>query len=243
MPLSPWLFVPLYTAVCAMLYRWRGGGLIRLKGETDSNAHTQVRRVTYALGTAAPLALVGTPWWQVGVVAALLFVAQLTGNGRPIGACGGWEDKPLEEFAPFDWVLRRFRPRRRWYLVAKTVMGKHRYGCRKGEDIIFETPHKGFFSTMPYGYEPPEGSNFRRGEYTPKGRLQAWGILWFALWGGTLGTALAFIPNGSCLTIFMCLTGTVYSSVLSRTGVNGWGKSELWVGAWHGLLLGLAFAF
>lgn len=241
LPLSPWLFIPLYVALCAALYRWRGGGIFALLGETPKNKHTQIRRVSYAIFTAAPLAAAGLVWWEACLVAVILFVAQLAGNGRPIGACGGWQDKPLEELAPFDWLLRPVRPARRWYLAAGTVMGKHKSGPNKGEDIIYQTAHKGFFIDLPYGKEPRDASRYVMGEYTPKWRLQAWGILWFALWGISTGVLLNLLPSCKGMVLLFAFTGCIYHAVLKRKGPEGWGRAEWCNGALHGLMLALSF--
>lgn len=234
------LFALSTAAATALLYRWRGGGLFALPRETATNAHTQIRRVTYALLAASLMLFASVPLWQVGVLAVVLFVAQLTGNGVPIGACGGWEQEDLEEFAPFDYLLRRLRPNRRWYLNASTVMGKVKYGPNKGDDLVHHMPHKGLCVTMPYGVVPK--GNFTKGDYADKAQLRLWGMAWFALWGISLGLLLCWLTAISPWVLpLLALTGVVYRVVLGDKGGKRWGHSEYYVGALHGLVLALAF--
>jgi len=91
----------------AVINRFRGGGIFNLAGETDEKRHTQIRRVTYCMAGAFVV------WWfhrfDTWQVFTILYLSLLTGWGRPIGAAGGWEDKELVEFPPFDFVLRPLR--------------------------------------------------------------------------------------------------------------------------------------
>lgn len=86
----------------ALLYRFRGGGLFLLPRETEGDKQTQARRIIFALGTGASTLLLGLAWWEALVVAAVMFVWQLTGNGAVIGSVGNWQTKPMEEFGPLD---------------------------------------------------------------------------------------------------------------------------------------------
>lgn len=82
----------------AIWNRIRGGGVIKLPGESDSKKHTQIRRVLFAVALGA-IAL--NP-----MVAAILFVSCLTGWGFPVSAAIGakkpnaWEG----EFFLFDSI-------------------------------------------------------------------------------------------------------------------------------------------
>lgn len=90
------------TLIGAIANRFRGGGIIYAPPEIG----TQKRRVVYAL--AGGLLVAGSfGWteealWRGAIAALILFLVHLTGWGRPIGAAGGWEDKPLDEFDPYD---------------------------------------------------------------------------------------------------------------------------------------------
>lgn len=96
----------LAAIVGAVANRLRGGGVVLFPGETTVPDHkrTQVRRMVYlfALGSIAMLG--GAALWQAALGALAVFLMLLTGWGRPIGAVGGWETQPLEEFAPLDWL-------------------------------------------------------------------------------------------------------------------------------------------
>lgn len=99
--------------------RLRGGGVI---SENSTFFGTQKRRIIYCFTGALVFALAhaelqgaswdGVPYYLIGgetliralAVFVVLFAAHLTGWGRPIGAVGGWEDKPLEEFKPLDYL-------------------------------------------------------------------------------------------------------------------------------------------
>lgn len=106
------LKVLLIASLGAMYNRIRGGGVIHLPGETTVPDHkrTQVRRLLYciAVGIAIMCSHHATPW-QVGLGALVVFLTLLTGWGVPVGACGGWENRKLEEFKPLDWLLLPIR--------------------------------------------------------------------------------------------------------------------------------------
>lgn len=91
----------LYPLIASLLFRFRGGGLILLPGETVVPDHkrTQVRRVTCALGYGL-MAL--NPF-----VGATLFLSMMTGWGPPVAMAIGAQTKREPEFAPFDWLALR----------------------------------------------------------------------------------------------------------------------------------------
>lgn len=106
--------------VGAIANRFRGGGIIT----PPPHIGTQVRRVVYALagGTMVATSFGWTEeaMWRGGMAALVLFMAHLTGWGRPIGAAGGWEDKPLKEFGLYDDLAE--------YLTSKLGCDKETWG-------------------------------------------------------------------------------------------------------------------
>lgn len=98
----------IYETVCVLVgaftNRLRGGGVV------SKGLGTQQRRLIYS-ASAGLLAVVGSAsdGLQNAAITGLLvfliiFLMHLTGWGRPIGAVGGWEYKPLKEFPPFDYI-------------------------------------------------------------------------------------------------------------------------------------------
>lgn len=117
----------LAATIGAVANRLRGGGVVLFPGETTVPDHkrTQVRRMVYlfALGSIAMLG--GTALWQAALGALAVFLMLLTGWGRPIGAVGGWETNPLEEFGPFDWLATKVAGNRKrlWGFVWLSCWG------------------------------------------------------------------------------------------------------------------------
>lgn len=90
------------TVAGAVLYVWRGGGIFLLPWETVDDKSTQVRRVTYAAGLGLLAWLLGAAPLVAVVAGLVAFAIQLPGNGRAVGAAGGWEEKELAEWGPLD---------------------------------------------------------------------------------------------------------------------------------------------
>lgn len=118
----------LAATIGAVANRLRGGGVVLFPGETTVPDHkrTQMRRMVYlfALGSIAMLG--GAALWQAALGALAVFLMLLTGWGRPIGAVGGWETQPLEEFGPLDWATNKLvgtRHERLWGVVWLTLWG------------------------------------------------------------------------------------------------------------------------
>lgn len=62
--------------------------------------------------------------WRGVAVAAILFAVHLTGWGRPIGAVGGWNQKPLIEWWPLDYLAHRLSwSKRSWGVIWLTLHG------------------------------------------------------------------------------------------------------------------------
>jgi len=86
----------------ALINRLRGGGVFK---EDNPSFGTQKRRLVYASAMALFYGCqAGSDAYQMGVVFVVAFVTLLNGWGRPIGALGGWENKPLMEFLPLDFI-------------------------------------------------------------------------------------------------------------------------------------------
>lgn len=98
------LSVILATVAGGVANRFRGGGVFSLPGETPTNTRSQVRRLIYLFALGGIVMLHGGTLWQAALGALAVFLMLLTGWGRPIGAVGGWETQPLEEFGPLDWL-------------------------------------------------------------------------------------------------------------------------------------------
>lgn len=94
--------VTLSALAGAVLYVWRGGGIFLLPWETVDDKSTQVRRVTYAAGLGLLAWLLGAAPLVAVVAGLVAFAIQLPGNGRAVGAAGGWEEKELAEWGPLD---------------------------------------------------------------------------------------------------------------------------------------------
>jgi hypothetical protein len=103
------------TVVGGIANRFRGGGVFSLPGETPTNTRSQVRRIIYLVALGDIVMMNGGTLWQAVMSALVVFLMLLTGWGRPIGAVGGWEDKPLEEFKPLDWLAST---------ITKAIAGK-----------------------------------------------------------------------------------------------------------------------
>lgn len=93
------------VALSALLFRFRGGGVAVLPGETEDEKHTQVRRVACVVGFGL---LAWNPW-----VTLAAFLSCLTGWGFPVSAAIGarqttdWEAewKPLD--LPSLWLTHK----------------------------------------------------------------------------------------------------------------------------------------
>ena len=103
--ITPHQTLAIAALVGLLLNGFRGGGIVDLPGETPTNARTQVRRLTYAIGFGLAAYLAGGQVLDGIGVALVAFAVHLPGFGRPIGAAAGWEDKALEEWGPLDRLM------------------------------------------------------------------------------------------------------------------------------------------
>ena len=95
------------AAVGAFLNRWRGGGLVRLPGETLTNGRSQLRRLTALSVAGTGMWVLGFEWWQAVLACVAIFLSYMTGHGVPQGAAGGFNDAALVEWGPLDWICNR----------------------------------------------------------------------------------------------------------------------------------------
>ena len=108
----------------ALLFRFRGGGVAVLPGESANDKRTQVRRVACAVGFGL-LAL--NPW-----VCAVAFASFLTGWGFPVSAAIGAKARDAfeEEFILLDKLTR-------------LLLGSHYTSLRYG--VLWLTLHGSLF--------------------------------------------------------------------------------------------------
>lgn len=97
------------SIIGAIVNRFRGGGLLNIKYRTLPFLAVFLTCALYVNLQTHPENM------QEAIIATVLatiamWAGEAAGWGRYIGALGGWERKPLMEFAPVDFVIRPIRP-------------------------------------------------------------------------------------------------------------------------------------
>ena len=97
----------LYTLLGAWANRFRGG--LWTDEMKPFKMGSQVRRLLYCFIFSLVYLRESADVKGALLVFLILFVSLLTGWGRPIGALGGWDKRPIDEFNGFYVQLKKFK--------------------------------------------------------------------------------------------------------------------------------------